>query len=63
MEERAERSKIMVKKTRIVRKVEGVRIPFVSIDTLIKTKTTGRLQDKADIEKLKQLKAISVRSK
>lgn len=49
--------------TRIVRKVEGVKIPFVSIDTLIKTKTTGRLQDKADIEKLKQLKVISVRSK
>ena len=47
--------------TKVVRKVEGVKIPFVSIDTLIKTKNTGRLQDKADIEKLKQLKSISVR--
>jgi hypothetical protein len=43
-------------RTKKVRTIEGVRIPFASIDYLIRMKNTGRLQDKADIEKLRQLK-------
>jgi hypothetical protein len=37
-------------------KVDGVTIPYVDIDTLIKTKQTDRLQDQADIERLRRLK-------
>lgn len=35
--------------------IDGVRIPYVDFETLIKTKETGRLQDQADIERLKRL--------
>ncbi len=38
--------------------VEGVEIPVVDIDTLIRTKQTGRLQDLADLENLERLKRI-----
>lgn len=37
-------------------KVEGVKIVYAGIDILLKTKDTGRLQDQADIERLKQIK-------
>ena len=36
--------------------VEGVRVPTVSIDHLIASKRTGRLQDAADIEVLLEIK-------
>lgn len=36
-------------------RVDGVRIPYVDLKTLVKTKQTGRLQDKADIERLKKI--------
>ena len=36
--------------------IEGVEIPFADIDTLIRTKQTGRLQDQADVETLERLK-------
>ncbi len=36
--------------------VEGIKIPYIDIDTLIKMKNTGRLSDKEDIEKLKLIK-------
>lgn len=36
-------------------KIEGVRIPYVDFETLLETKKTDRLQDQADIEKLKQI--------
>jgi hypothetical protein len=36
--------------------VEGVSIPFLSLDDLIDTKRTGRLQDAADIEVLEEIK-------
>ena len=36
--------------------VEGVQIPTASIDDLIASKQTGRLQDAADIEVLEQIK-------
>jgi hypothetical protein len=36
--------------------LEGVKIPTASIDHLIKSKRTGRLQDAADIEVLEEIK-------
>jgi hypothetical protein len=35
--------------------IEGVPIPLISIDDLIETKRTGRLQDAADIEVLEEI--------
>jgi hypothetical protein len=32
--------------------IEGVEIPFADLDTLIRTKQTGRFQDLADVESL-----------
>ncbi|MFA4873711.1 MAG: hypothetical protein WC690_00050 [bacterium] len=37
-------------------KVNGVAIVFAGFDILLKTKNTDRLQDQADIERLKQIK-------
>ncbi len=39
-------------------KVEGVEIPTASIDHLIASKRTGRLQDAADIETLEEIKRL-----
>lgn len=36
--------------------VDGVKIPYVDYDTLVETKKTERLQDKADLERLEQIK-------
>jgi len=38
--------------------VEGVAIPLISIDDLIETKRTGRLQDAADIEVLEEVRRL-----
>lgn len=38
--------------------VEGVEIPTASIDHLIESKRTGRLQDAADIEVLEEIKRL-----
>lgn len=38
--------------------IEGVRIPTASLDHLIASKRTGRLQDAADIEVLEEIKRI-----
>jgi hypothetical protein len=38
--------------------VEGVQIPTASIDHLIASKRTGRLQDAADIEVLEEIKRL-----
>lgn len=38
--------------------VEGVRIPTASLDDLIASKQTGRLQDSADIEVLEEMKRL-----
>lgn len=38
--------------------IEGVEIPFADIDTLIRSKQTGRLQDLADVETLEELKQL-----
>ena len=37
-------------------KVDGVKIVYAGLDVLLKTKDTDRLQDQADIERLKQIK-------
>jgi hypothetical protein len=39
--------------------ISGVQIPFADLDTLIRTKQTGRLQDQADIESLERVKTIA----
>ncbi len=38
--------------------IEGVDIPFPDLDTLIRSKQTGRLQDRADVESLEQTKRL-----
>lgn len=38
--------------------VEGVRVPVASIEHLIASKRTGRLQDAADIEVLREIKRL-----
>lgn len=38
--------------------IEGVRIPTASIDDLIESKRTGRLQDAADIEVLQAIRRL-----
>lgn len=43
---------------RHTRKVEGVRVPFVDLDTLIRSKQTGRPQDVADIAALERVRAL-----
>lgn len=43
-------------KTALTTKIDGVRIPYVDFDTLLRTKATDRLQDKADIERLRQIR-------
>lgn len=37
-------------------KIDGVKIIYAGLDVLLKTKDTDRLQDQADIERLKQIK-------
>ena len=43
---------------RLTVEIEGVEIPFADIDTLIRSKQTGRLQDMADVETLEELKQL-----
>ena len=38
--------------------IEDVEIPFADIDTLIRSKQTGRLQDQADVETLERIKQL-----
>ena len=35
--------------------IDHTRIPYVDYETLVKTKQTGRLQDRADLERLAQI--------
>jgi len=39
--------------------IEGVAVPIPDIDTLIRTKQTDRTRDKADIEELERIKALT----
>jgi hypothetical protein len=38
--------------------IDGVEVPFPDLDTLIRTKQTGRFQDKADVESLERVKRL-----
>ena len=38
--------------------IEGVAVPIPDIDTLIRTKQTDRLRDKADVEELERIKVL-----
>ena len=42
----------------LMMKVDDVEIPVADLDTLIRSKATGRLQDRADIETLEELKRL-----
>jgi len=37
---------------RIVRRIAGVRVPYLSLRDLVESKRTGRAQDAADLERL-----------
>lgn len=39
-------------------RIDDVDIPYADLDTLIQTKQTGRLQDRADAETLEELKRL-----
>lgn len=39
-------------------RIDDVEIPFADLDTLIRSKQTGRLQDQADAETLEELKRL-----
>lgn len=39
--------------------IDGVEVPFPDLDTLIRTKQTGRFQDKADVESLERVKRLA----
>ena len=41
--------------------IEGVAVPIPDIDTLIRSKQTGRTRDKADVEELERIKALTRR--
>ena len=42
---------------RIVRRIQGVRVPYLSLDDLIASKRTGRAADLADLEVLAHLRS------
>jgi len=46
---------------RIVRRIRGVRVPYVGLDDLIRSKQTGRASDAADIEVLTEINALKRR--
>lgn len=41
---------------RVVRRIEGVRVPYLHLDDLIASKRTGRHSDEADLEALRGLR-------
>lgn len=41
--------------TALKTKIDGVNVPYVDYQTLVRTKQTDRLQDKADIQRLKEI--------
>ncbi|HEY7634338.1 MAG TPA: hypothetical protein VH763_02235 [Gemmatimonadales bacterium] len=42
----------------LITRIDEVDIPYADLDTLIRTKQTGRLQDRADTETLEELKRL-----
>jgi hypothetical protein len=43
---------------RVVRRIAGIRVPFVGLADLIKSKRTGRASDQADIEVLQAIAGL-----
>lgn len=43
-------------RSRIVRRIDGVRVPYLALRDLLRSKRTGRAQDLADIEVLKAVR-------
>ena len=41
---------------RMVRRIEGVRVPYLSLEDLLASKRTGRASDRADVEVLRRLR-------
>ena len=41
---------------RIVRRIDGVRVPYLALDDLLTSKRTGRPSDEADIEVLQRMR-------
>lgn len=41
---------------RVVRRIDGVRVPYLGLDDLLALKRTGRASDEADIEVLKRMR-------
>jgi hypothetical protein len=41
---------------RVVRRIDNIRVPYLGLDDLLKSKQTGRAADEADIEVLKRLR-------
>ncbi len=42
---------------RVVRRIQGVRVPYLSLEDLIASKRTGRAADRADLEVLRHLRS------
>lgn len=43
---------------RLTAEVDGIEVPYADLDTLIRTKQTGRLQDRADVEVLERIREL-----
>jgi hypothetical protein len=41
---------------RVIRRIDNVRVPYLGLDDLLKSKQTGRAADQADIEVLERLR-------
>jgi hypothetical protein len=46
---------------RLTADVEGVEVPYADLETLIRSKQTGRLQDQADVEQLERIRDLRER--
>ncbi len=46
---------------RLTTVVDGVEVPYAGLETLIRSKQTGRLQDQADVEQLERIRDLRER--
>ena len=46
---------------RLTAHVDGVEVPYADLETLIRSKQTGRLQDQADVEQLQRIRDLRQR--
>ena len=47
--------------SRLTAEVDGVEVPYADLETLIRSKQTGRLQDQADVEQLERIRDLRAR--